>query len=344
MPAIASNDKVLVTGANGFVALWIVKTLLERGNSVRAAVRSDAKGRNLQKLFSSYGNKLEICIVPDMTSDGAWNDAVQGVQAIAHTATPVDFSNPKPQPEDFIVPATRGTVGILESALKFRGGLKRIVITSSSVTVANFWHPPRLYTEEDWNEAVVEEVKSKGAEAGVEPVYSASKTLAEKAAWDFYEKHKYEVGWDMSVTLPPLVFGPTLGEASSPEALNASVKWFWDFVAPGAPQSPETLGAHGIWVDVRDLAEAHVLALEKEKAAGERILTCAGSYVWQDFVDAAYKLNLPGRNISPGFPDLSRETDLRYSSKKSDEILGLKYRSKEETTRDSLEDFSQRGF
>jgi hypothetical protein len=67
MPTIASTDKVLVTGANGYIALWIVKTLLERGNSVRGSVRSESKGRVLRELFNSYGDLLEIVVVPDMT-------------------------------------------------------------------------------------------------------------------------------------------------------------------------------------------------------------------------------------------------------------------------------------
>ena len=66
MPTISSDDKVLVTGANGYIALWIIKVLLERGNAVRAAVRSEIKGRHLQSLFKSFGDKLEIAIVPDM--------------------------------------------------------------------------------------------------------------------------------------------------------------------------------------------------------------------------------------------------------------------------------------
>ena len=67
MPTVSANDKVLVTGANGYVALWIIKTLLERGYSVRAAVRSESKGSHLKELFKDYGNKLELAIVPDMT-------------------------------------------------------------------------------------------------------------------------------------------------------------------------------------------------------------------------------------------------------------------------------------
>jgi nucleoside-diphosphate-sugar epimerase len=117
MPTITSTDKVLVTGANGFIALYITKTLLERGNSVRASVRSQSKGHLLKQLFQSHGERLEIVVVPDMAAvcvygylcslllsltslkEGAWDEALKGVQAIEHVATVADFSDPNPEPE-----------------------------------------------------------------------------------------------------------------------------------------------------------------------------------------------------------------------------------------------------
>ncbi|KAH6890869.1 D-lactaldehyde dehydrogenase [Coprinopsis sp. MPI-PUGE-AT-0042] len=344
MPTISSSDKVLVTGANGYIALWIIKLLLERGNSVRAAVRSESKGRHLLELFKSYGNKIELAIVPDMTKDGAWDEAIQGVQAVEHTATPISLENQKPNPADFVEPAVAGTVRILESALKYKSDIKRVVITSSLAAVASMADPPRTYTEEDWNETSLKLVEEKGSEAGWLEIYSASKTRAEKAAWDFYKKHKDDVAWDLTVILPPMVFGPTLGEASSPQSINGSVQMFWNNVVSEAPKAKEQLGSPTVWVDVRDLAEGHILALEKEKAGGERIFVSAGQGVWQDFVDVAYKLNPPGRKLSPGFPELSREPLIKLSSTKAAEILGVKTRSVEEVVKDSLEDFAKRGF
>ncbi|KAH6890915.1 D-lactaldehyde dehydrogenase [Coprinopsis sp. MPI-PUGE-AT-0042] len=346
MPTVSPSDKVLVTGANGYVALWIVKVLLERGNSVRAAVRSESKGRHLRELFKSYGDKLEIVAVPDMTKSGAWDEAVQGVQAIEHTATPVSVSNPNPKPEDYIEPAIKGTVGVLESALKYQNGIKRVVITSSLVAVASFADANglnRTFADQDWNESSVKVVEEKGAEAGLLDIYSASKVLAEKAAWDFYNKHKTEVNWDLTVIAPPMVFGGMLGEASSPESLNASVSFFWHHIVSDAPKTREELSAPNVWIDVRDLAEAHVLALEKEKAGGERFVVGAGSFIWQELIDVANKLSLPGRKLLPGFPDLKRETGLNVSSSKAVSILGLTYRSKEDTIGHALEDFAKRG-
>ncbi|KAH6883771.1 D-lactaldehyde dehydrogenase [Coprinopsis sp. MPI-PUGE-AT-0042] len=347
MPTISSSDKVLVTGANGYVALWIVKVLLERGNSVRAAVRSESKGRHLRELFKSYGDKLEIVAVPDMTKSGAWDEAVQGVQAIEHTATPLSISNPNPKPEDFIEPAIKGTVGVLESALKYKNGIKRVVVTSSLAAVASYSDPQGPsgdFTEEDWNETSVKTVEEKGIEAGVMEVYSASKVLAEKAAWDFYNKHKAEVDWDLAVIAPPVVFGATLGEAASPESLNASVSMFWHSIASDAPKTRDQLAVRNVWIDVRDLAEAHVRALEREKAGGERFVIGAGSFIWQDFIDVANKLDLPGRKLSTGFPDWNRELELNVSNAKAINILGVEFRSKEDTTRHTLEDFAKRGW
>jgi nucleoside-diphosphate-sugar epimerase len=119
MPTISSSDKVLVTGANGYVGLWIIKVLLERGNSVRAAVRSDSKSQHMRELFKSYGEaKFEVVVVPDMTKvrlttlpkqsqmltrgffkDGAWDEAVDGVQAIEHVASPVGGTDVNPDPQ-----------------------------------------------------------------------------------------------------------------------------------------------------------------------------------------------------------------------------------------------------
>ncbi|KAH6883769.1 D-lactaldehyde dehydrogenase [Coprinopsis sp. MPI-PUGE-AT-0042] len=340
MPTISPTDKILVTGANGYVALWITKVLLERGNSVRAAVRSEAKSRHLRGLFKSYGDKLEVAIVPDMTKDGAWDEAVNGVQAIQHTAFPVGVSELNPNPEDYIGPAVKGTVGILESALKYKSDIKRVVITSSIGAVASPFDPPPPFplTEENWNETAPKMVKEKGTDAG------ASKVLAERAAWDFVKKHKSEISWDITTIAPPMASSPPLGDATTPEAFNISVRWFFDRIVSEGPKVREMLASPSLWVDVRDLAEAQVLALEKEKAGGERILAVAGAFVWQDFVDVANGLGLVDRKFSKGFPELSRELPFDVDATKSKELLGLAYRSKEDTTRSMLEDFSRRGF
>ncbi|KAH6916430.1 D-lactaldehyde dehydrogenase [Coprinopsis sp. MPI-PUGE-AT-0042] len=344
MHTITSTDKVLVTGGNGFIALYVVKTLLERGNSVRASVRSESKGRLLQKLFHSHGDRLEIVVVPDMTVEGAWDEAVKGVQAIEHIATVVDSSNANPDPEVFIQPTIRGVLSILESALKYKNDIKRIVYTSSVVAVADFDQALRTYTEDDWNDSALQAVKEKGSAAGVQTIYAASKVYAERAAWDFYKKHKNEVSWDLTVIFPPLVIGAPLGEVSIVAELNGSLAIFWNNILSEAPKTREGLSTPFVFGDVRDLAESHVLALEKERAGGERFFIVTGEHVWQDLLDIANKVS-PGRKLSPGFQDLDRSVKgMHFSPTKSVEILGMTYTPLEDTVKFMLDDFDKRGF
>ena len=126
-----------------------------------------------------------------------------------------------------------GTTGILRSALQHAPSVKRIVVTSSCAAVLTPSTEPRVFSEEDWNEASIAEVKEKGRAAGAPGKYRASKTLAERAAWEFYEKHKSEVGWDLVVLNPPFVFGPFLHEVDKPENLNESARDWFETVVKG---------------------------------------------------------------------------------------------------------------
>ncbi|KAH6877039.1 D-lactaldehyde dehydrogenase [Coprinopsis sp. MPI-PUGE-AT-0042] len=344
MPPISPNDKILVTGANGYIALWVIKTSLEKGYSVRAAIRAESKGERMKELFKDYGSKLELTLVPDMTKDGAWDEAVKGVQAVVHTATPVDFSNPNPKPETFIEPAIKGVVGLLESAAKNRE-IKRVVITSSMSAVARDNETPRLYTEEDWNDTAVKAVEEKGAEAGAYVVYSASKVLAERAAWDFYKKNQDQISWELTAIIPPLVLGPPLGVANSPTVLNGSLFMFWHAIISDTPKTREQLSDGHVLVDVRDLAAVQIRALETEKAGGERIFALNGPFTWQELLEIASGLNLPNRKLPSGFSDIEKKVKVDASKEKGLQVFGpnLKYRSKEETIKDTLERFAEDG-
>jgi nucleoside-diphosphate-sugar epimerase len=108
---------------------------------------------------------------------------------------------------ELIVPAVRGTTSILNSALKYGTGVKRIVLTSSLAAIREADPNPRTYDETNWNNAAVTAVETKGSGAGPVSIYLASKTLAERAAWEFVAKHKAELKWDLVVLNPPWVFG-----------------------------------------------------------------------------------------------------------------------------------------
>ena len=105
------------------------------------------------------------------------------------------------------MPAVHGTTGILASALKNGTAVKRIVVTSSCAAVLTPLPDPHVFSEEDWNDASVAEVEEKGRAATAIAKYRASKTLAERAAWEFHAQHKQEVAWDLATLNPPLVFG-----------------------------------------------------------------------------------------------------------------------------------------
>ncbi|KAF6758994.1 D-lactaldehyde dehydrogenase [Ephemerocybe angulata] len=347
MPIVKPGDKILVTGANGYIPAWVVNQLLKKGYAVRATVRSKEKGTHLQEYFKKFGDKLEIAVVPDITADGAFNEAVEGVDGIEHMASP--FHNNVDDPEEFIRPAVDGTVGVLKSALKNNPNLKRIVITSSCAAVITVQAEARTFSEEDWNELSIKQTEELGRKADAMTKYRASKTLAERAAWDFWKAHKSEVNWDIAFINPPMVFGPPIQEVESPEKLNTSLKAWYDFVIGDDSKSRDVLASSNSWIDVRDLADAHVLALEKEAAGGERIIITQGPYVWQEWLDIANSIApsvRPNGKIVKGYPELEEEKEykIKYDNSKGKRLLGITYRSKEETTRDTLADFAKRGW
>ncbi|KAJ7596322.1 D-lactaldehyde dehydrogenase [Mycena floridula] len=346
MPIVPSESKILVTGANGFVATWLVRTLLEKGYSVRGTVRSAAKGKSLSEQFASFGDKFEYAIVEDIVKEGAFDEAVKGVDAIEHTASPFYMDNVD-DPEELIGPAVQGTVGVMKSAMKHGSLVKRIVITSSTASIFEMVPESKVFSEKDWNNLSVKNVKEQGKEASGADKYCASKTLAEKAAWDF--KANNRVPWDVVALAPPYVFGPFIHEVSEPSALNLSTNLWYNTIVLGNC-SDEQLMYNGIcWIDVRDLALAHVLALEKPDAGGERFIMATGVSSWQDWFDTANSISpspIPSHSIKKGNPGSSANTmpHIDYDMSKAPRILGFKGRSMQETIHDTLADFERRGW
>lgn len=359
MTAVQPPAKVLVSGATGYIAAWVVQSLLERGYAVRGTARSVVKGDYLKQKFASYGDRFEVVIVEDIARDGAFDEAVKGVDAVEHTASP--FHLQANDPDELIKPAVNGTVGMLKSILKDESTkIKRVVITSSGAAVLHDDPNPTTFTEADWNDQCLEILKKyedegRKNEAPNIAKYRASKTLAERSAWEFVNnpENKTRIGWDLVVLNPPFVFGPAIHEVSSPDALNTSAATFYNYVADGAKANAagnEFLANTGTcWIDVRDLAEAHALALEKQAAGGERIIIDAGLWKWQDFIDAANDLNPPPKlktTLPVGVRGAGKTAKhlTIYNAAKAGRILGLKYRTIAETTRDTLADYEARGW
>ena len=163
-----------------------------------------------------------------LQQEGAFDEAVQGVDAVAHTASPFHFKGG--DPAELIGPAVHGTTGVLVSALKYGSSVRRIVITSSCASVLTPSPEPRVFSEEDWNTTSPKEVQEKGKEATQADKYRASKTLAEKAAWEFVKSKGAELSWDLVVLNPPFVFGPVIHEIVEAEKLNSSMHDWWAVV------------------------------------------------------------------------------------------------------------------
>ncbi|PBK61528.1 D-lactaldehyde dehydrogenase [Armillaria solidipes] len=349
MPAVRqnSNTRILVTGVNGYIGSWIARTLLERGIAVRGTVRNEKKGEHLKELFSPYEDKFQLVEVPDIMADGAFDKAVQDVDGVIHTASPVVLT--AVDPEEVIAPAVKGTLSLLTSVAKFGAQVQRVVVTSSCTAVFHFPSEPKVFSEVDWNEQAVNEVKEKGSSASFAAKYCASKTLAERAAWDFVDKQKAMIPWDLSVINPPNVHGPFINEVANPQSLGYATNEWYNIVVSGS-MSPEDMATQGhCWVDVRDLAEAHVRALFVEAAGGERIIVSAGPYVWQDWLDVANSLSpspIPSHRLPVGVPGAGAGAAylMSYRADKQARILGLNFRTKADTACDVLTDFERLGW
>ncbi|KIK20840.1 hypothetical protein PISMIDRAFT_574291 [Pisolithus microcarpus 441] len=344
MPVIQPPSKVLVSGANGYIAMWVIRNLLEHGYSVRGTVCSVREGEHAKKYFADYGAKFDIVLVEDITKMGAFDEAVKGVDAVAHIASPVYSC------ADMVQIAVKGTVGILRSALQFGQSIKRIVYTSSAAAMLREVNQPTIFTEKDWNFQIVELFMKQGEDASDMTKYRASKTLAEQGAWSFVKEHQHEISWDLTVLNPTYVFGPAIQEVAGPTSLNFSARMFYDHVADSSKAAKQSLSISTFtWVDVRDVAKAHRRALEIPEARSERIIISAGPWRWQDFIDTANSLD-PSPQLSKPLPKGNPGVGLQlpcmnnFDNTKSQRILGVEYRSMAEMTRDTFADYEARGW
>ncbi|KAH8109995.1 hypothetical protein DFH11DRAFT_1746820, partial [Phellopilus nigrolimitatus] len=191
--------------------------------------------------------------------------------------------------------------------------------------------------ERTWNEESAE-VRARGRAAEQSAKYRASKALAEKAAWDFAEKHKSEISWDLVALNPPFVFGPILHEVASPAALNSSVAFFYEAILT-QKKTPEQLASfQGSWVDARDVSLGHVRALEVPAAGGQRFILSAGAFIWQDWFDAANELELAGVTVPAGTPGTGKsfKYDYWYNNAKVRTVLGIDFATRRRRQRTAL--------
>lgn len=252
----SSDSLVLVTGASGFIAKHIVLELLQRGYRVRGTVRDRAKGEALAQTMALYGapvDRLET-VQADLAADAGWNEAVQGCRYVLHTASP--FPENQPRDKFGLVPLARGgTERVCRAARD--GGAERLVLTSSVASILYGHAPPlgRPFGEGDFSNVESPHISP----------YAVSKTLAEQAAWSMLEGSSTE----LATINPSLVFGPLLDATAGTSA--RLVAMMMNGKIPAMPNVRFGM------VDVRDVAQAHIRAMEIEAAAGRRFIVSAGT-------------------------------------------------------------------
>jgi nucleoside-diphosphate-sugar epimerase len=250
---------VLVTGGSGFIGSHCIIQLLTEGHTVRTTLRSLEREAAVRSMLQAAGAKAAASVTffgADLGRDAGWSEAVNGVDFVLHVASPFPAGVPK-HDDDLIVPAREGTLRVLRAARAAR--VRRVVLTSSFAAIG-YGHPPqaRPFDETSWTQL-----------NGRASAYVKSKTLAERAAWEFAESTAGTL--ELAVVNPVAVLGPVLGSDYSTSI--QLIKRMLDGTMPGCPRL-----YFGI-VDVRDIASLHLLAMTHPAARGERFLAAAGDFL-----------------------------------------------------------------
>lgn len=344
---VDTGAPVLVTGATGYVAGWIVKGLLDAGVTVHAAVRDPRAMDKVQHLLDAAGTApgtLEL-FSADLLQDGSYTEAMRGCRVVIHTASPFVRDVRDPQ-RDLVDPAVRGTRNVLATANEV-GSVERVVLTSSVAAMIGdakdiLRVPGRTVNEESWNST---------SSLTREP-YSYSKTLAEQEAWRIA---RAQDRWRLVTINPGLVIGPALNAAPTSESFTIARQMADGRARFGAPRVALAV------VDVRDVAYAHLAAAFLPDAQGRHLVMAEST----DIVDLARRLlpaygssyPLPRRAVPKTLavalaPAIGLERGylrrnigfaLRGDTAKSRRALGVKYRPAQQSMEDMFAQITRFG-
>lgn len=268
---MASNDLVLVTGAGGFIAKHCIAEALARGYRVRGTLRDMGRQQEVRAAVGEGGDRLSF-VEADLTGDKGWQDAVRDCRHVLHVASPYPIRLPRDR--EGLVPIARdGTLRVLRAAVAAR--CERVVVTSSMAAIL-YGHPTRegrVFTEADWSNPDAPNISA----------YAISKTRAERAAWQFMETAPGDTG--LVVMNPGAVFGPA--HDSSVQSSGELIAILMKGKAPLVPRAAVTV------VDVRDVAAAHVAALEMPGIVGRRCILASEAMRFLDL----------GNVLGDAFPD-----------------------------------------
>ena len=332
MTMTSTHGPILVTGATGYIASWVIKNLLEQGHTVHATVRNLNKKNSfahLEKIASESAGSLQL-FQANLLEPHSFDQAMQGCEIVLHMASPFVVTNYKDAIKDIIEPAILGTENVLNSVNKTES-VKRVVVTSSiastygdAIDIKQTAH--NEFDESHWNTTSSE----------THQPYPYSKVMAERKAWDM---QKAQTRWDLVCINPALVLGPSL----TPNTQSGSVEVLQQFA-----NGMTLAGVPPMWngiVDVRDVADAHLQAAFNPKAEGRYIISGGtlsllemGKILRQNFGNkfpfprnqlpkATFKLFGPFVGFSKSFVELNMGYPIYFNATKSQQELSIHYRN-----------------
>ena len=331
-------DKVLVTGATGYIGLHCIHQLLNQGYAVNGSIRSPERKEEIFEALKNHNTSTENLnlFTFNLTEDDGWDEGMEGCDYLLHVASPIALEN---HDEDFFVkPAVAG----VKRAFKFakKHNVKKVVLTSSVAAIFDTLEEKTYYDETDWSDPDNPSISH----------YSKSKTLAERAAWDFVKNE--DNPFELAVINPALVIGPSLsgdlGESNKAIAMVATGKM------------PVAVPLQFGYVDVRDVATAHVLAMQNSNSNGERFALAEKDLWYKDVAkvlrdngfDKAPTFNVPvwlakilanfSKELKITLPYLGRVRSVKNTSKAKD-ILGWNPRPAEQSIIDIAEQIKEMG-
>lgn len=318
------NKTVLVTGGTGFLAVHTILQLLRQGYTVKTTVRSFSKKESIIRALNEGGltNPENLSFYEaDLSADTGWDEATKNCDYVLHIASPFPAEQPKDENE-LIIPARDGSLRVLKAARD--AGVKRVVLTSSFAAIGYSKDiENHIFTEADWTDE----------HAPIMP-YIKSKTIAEKASWQFMEREGGEM--ELSVINPVGIFGPVLGDISS-ASLDTIIK---GIVAGQITESPAfTFGV----VDVRDVADLHIRAMLHPQANGERFLATSDGAM--SFYDVAQLIKQHRPSLASqvaGMEPTGKAYYVRMSNQKAVTTLDWHPRSGEEALLASIDSLFNR--
>ena len=333
--------RVCVTGAAGFIAGHVIVDLLDDGHIVHATVRDlgdDAKRAHLDELKERYSGKLEL-FEANLLEPGSLDAALEGCDALIHTATAVILAAPDPQ-KQIIDVAVKGTQNVLDSVAR-APSVKRIVMTSSIAAVMSYDQQEKTYTEDDW---------CTSDDIWLDP-YGMGKTQSERLLWEFADRHADRV---QAVAInPSVVIGPPLAK----HHIRSSLSFIRDLVGWSYPAcAPMRLHL----VDVGDVSKGHVRALTSNKAVGQRIIfSDRQKSILEISKVLARQYKTPMRELPRLILYIAAYLDKRFSlrlarasanlhyefgSNRPMELLGINLRNTEESILEAAETMVEKGW